>query len=69
MMDSTSLFQDVTDVKMFETHSNYRCPLCSVDMMIAGRYDRSEGGANGKARDSLVECCGCGKIVKPVKRT
>lgn len=49
----------------FKCLPNYQCPHCQTDMMIAGRYDKSEKTVGGVSKPVLHECYQCGKRVTP----
>jgi hypothetical protein len=65
-MDNPS-FQDDTPVGIIQMRSNARCPACSLDMIIAGWYDKEGREVEGKSKVSQHVCLGCGKTVTPVK--
>lgn len=52
---------------MFKCLPNYKCPLCSKEMMIAGKKSQKEDRAEGKDVVQRYTCYGCGERVIPVK--
>lgn len=45
--------------------AHYQCPVCLIDMNIAGRYDKSERSVEGVSKVMMHQCHGCGKAVTP----
>lgn len=50
---------------MFQCAAHHECPHCHADMMIAGRYDKSDRTVEGISKPSIHDCYQCGKRVIP----
>jgi hypothetical protein len=50
---------------IIRTNPQYQCSACGVDMLIAGRYDKSDRNVEGQSKNCQFDCYACGKRVSP----
>lgn len=50
---------------VYQNTPHHECPHCHANMMIAGRYDKSDRTVEGMSKPTIHDCYQCGKRVIP----